>query len=134
MSADQLAAAACALVGTPFRLHGRNEASGLDCIGVLAAAMARTGRPAPLPTGYALRHRITPDLSAVVGKLGLMPVDGPMARGDVLLLRPAPCQYHLAIVAGRDIIVHAHAGLGKVIIAPLPAEWPLVRHWRFSTP
>lgn len=132
MSADDLAAAACALAGTTFRLHGRTEATGLDCVGVLAAALARLGRPAPLPTGYPLRHRNTPDLSALVKSLGLMPVDGAISRGDVLMLRPAPCQLHLAIAAAPDTMVHAHAGLGKVVIGPLPAGWPLIGHWRFS--
>ena len=33
MSAQALAEAAAALVGSRFRLHGRDPATGLDCIG-----------------------------------------------------------------------------------------------------
>ncbi len=38
MNAD-LAAAALNLIGTPFRLHGRDPATGLDCVGLVAEAM-----------------------------------------------------------------------------------------------
>jgi hypothetical protein len=54
MNAD-LAAAALNLIGTPFRLHGRDPARGLDCVGLVAEAMRRAGfHPVP-PGGYGLR-------------------------------------------------------------------------------
>ncbi len=40
--ATQVVAAARALVGVPFRLHGRDR-DGLDCVGVAALALGRTG-------------------------------------------------------------------------------------------
>jgi len=55
MTARRLARAAESLVGTPFRLHGRDPRAGLDCIGLFAAAMQRTGTPVTVPTGYTLR-------------------------------------------------------------------------------
>ena len=40
MSGAALAAAAESLVGTRFRLHGRDPDTGLDCVGLLAASLA----------------------------------------------------------------------------------------------
>lgn len=51
-----LAAAAASFVGAPFRLHGRDPARGLDCVGLVAAALAATGRPARAPSGYRMRQ------------------------------------------------------------------------------
>lgn len=130
MSGTALAQAAEALVGTKFRLHGRDPVSGLDCIGLLAAALVAIGRPTHLPTGYTLKLRRIdywlPDPLAC----GFAITDQPMIAGDVLLLELGPCQQHLAIVTGSGRFIHAHAGLRRVVegSGPLPG---LVRHqWR----
>lgn len=132
---ESLALAALSLVGLPFRFHGRiaaaqDPARGLDCVGVVEAALARAGHPAHLPTGYALRHRDLPGLDEIARALGLQQALGPVAHGDVLLLRPSPCQMHLAIATGPATMVHAHAGLRRVVSGPLPPEWPQVCRWR----
>jgi cell wall-associated NlpC family hydrolase len=44
-----LATAAETLVGSRFRLHGRDPETGLDCVGVVAAAMAAIGQSPPSP-------------------------------------------------------------------------------------
>lgn len=129
MTPAQLADAARALVGTPFRLHGRDPHKGLDCVGVLAAALGRTDA---LPNGYCLRSRTRPATDAFAAELGLIPAEEPVMPGDVVLLRPAICQWHLAIATGAGMIVHAHAGLRKVVHGPLPADWPIAGHWRFA--
>jgi cell wall-associated NlpC family hydrolase len=130
MSGEALAAAAEALVGARFRLHGRDPATGLDCIGVLAAALAAIGRPASLPTGYGLRAHRLPPLDDVAASCGFVANAAPVAPGDVLLLRMGPCQYHLAIAARAGGFVHAHAGLKRVVAMPGPLAWPVVRCWR----
>ena len=49
---ERISAQALALVGAPFRLHGRSEETGLDCVGLVALAVARSGvRVGALP-GY----------------------------------------------------------------------------------
>lgn len=133
MSGEALASAARALVGTPFRLHGRDPRSGLDCIGVLAAAFAAIGRPARLPNGYTLRCRDVPDFGALAAGLGLEAASGAVRTGDVLMLRPGPCQLHAAIAASTETVVHAHAGLRKVVLGPLPGNWPVLGHWRLPS-
>lgn len=130
MSGQALARAAEALAGTRFRLHGRDPATGLDCVGLLAAALAAIGRPAPLPTGYALRMRILPALETVVSACGFGETSAPFAPGDVLMLRVGPCQYHLAIAARGSRFVQAHAGLRRVVIMPGPPDWPVLCRWR----
>lgn len=129
MSAD-LALAAEALIGTPFRLHGRDTARGLDCVGLVAAALEAVGRAAVVPAGYRLRHLDLARFAGAARAAGLVETAGAIAAGDVLLLRPAPGQWHLALAATRGGIVHAHAGLGRVVLTPPPLIWPVERHWR----
>jgi cell wall-associated NlpC family hydrolase len=132
MSGDALAAAAEALVGTRFRLHGRDPETGLDCVGVLAASLAAIGRPAPLPTGYGLRSRHLPGLAGLARACGLAAAEGPPRPGDVLLLRLGPCQHHLVVAVHGGRFVHAHASLRRVVAAPPPLPAPALRRWRLT--
>lgn len=130
MSGAALAKAALDLAGTRFRLHGRNPASGLDCIGLLEAALMQIGRPARLPQGYRLRlaslERWLPD----PGVLGFANSEGAIEPGDVLLLTPSPGQFHLAIAISEGRCVHANAGLRRVVEAPELPEAEVLHHWR----
>lgn len=130
--ADRLAAAALALTGCRFRLHGRDPQTGLDCIGLLAAALDRAGLPAALPTGYPLRLRQLGRWLPDPAGLGFASASAPFLPGDVVLLAPGPAQFHLAIAAPDGCWVHAHAGLRKVVCdAVLPAA-PILHHWRLA--
>jgi len=133
MTGAQLASAALALVGTPFRLHGREAGVGLDCVGVIEAAFARAGRRVRLANGYPLRNRTTPSAWTALASLGLEPVDGALVPGDVLMIRPSACQLHLAIATCAARVVHAHAGLRRVVHGGLPSEWPRLHHWRLTS-
>lgn len=125
-----LAQAAAELIGTSFRLHGRDPATGVDCVGLLCVALARCGRPASLPNGYALRSRQVPDFARHAERIGFVPVSGPVLPGDLVVARPAPCQVHLVLAAAPGGFVHAHAGLGRVVHSPPPLPWPLLSQWR----
>ena len=129
MRGADLARAAEALVGGPFRLHGRDPGTGLDCIGLLAAALG--GRP-PLPSGYRMRTRALPELSGTAAACGFEPAHGLVAPGDVLMVRVGPCQFHLMIAASAGGFVHAHAGIGRVVLWDAPLDWPVVNHWRLA--
>lgn len=131
MTGDEIARAASALVGTPFRLHGRDPRCGLDCVGVLALAIGRT---AAFPNGYALRGGNLEAIKRLASALGLLPAGGKVLPGDVLLFRPGPAQFHFAIAAKGNLIVHAHAGLRRVVAGPCPDHWPLIGHWRVQNP
>ena len=128
----KLADAACEFVGQPFRFGGRDPATGLDCIGLIVAALERTGRKISVLPAYTLRqHALSPFL-ALTESVGLKPTNAPPERGDVLLLRPSPSQFHLAIGLGEQGIIHAHAELRRVVITPPPLPWPVARRWRLA--
>lgn len=134
MTGEQLATAARNLIGVRFRLHGRDASIGLDCLGLIGAALAACCQNAILPSGYTLRSRHRPETEVLASSLGFEPVSGPRRPGDLLMLRPDACQYHFALATGLRDIVHAHAGLGRVVEGPLPDAWPIAGHWRWRAP
>lgn len=130
MTGQALAAAAAALVGSRFRLHGRDPETGLDCIGLLAAALAGCGRPLTLPTGYPLRLRALSGWLPDAAACGFCAAEPPFLPGDVVMMQPGPAQFHLAIAAPERGWIHAHAGLRRVVQdCDLPAG-PIIHHWR----
>jgi len=130
---EQLAAAAEAMAGAPFRLGGRDPAAGLDCIGLVVAALEAIGRPVATLPSYTLRQFDIQRFLAFAQSAGLQSTDTKAATaGDVLLLHPSPSQCHLAISLGHGGIVHAHAELRRVVITPAPLPWPVTRRWRLA--
>ena len=120
---SDVARAARALVGAGFRLHGRETDSGLDCVGVLAAATGLTG----VPSGYALRGGDPARVAALLDAR-LVRSDGRCA-GDVLLFAVGAGQLHLAVATDTGL-VHADAGLRRVVERPGVAPWVLIGAWR----
>ncbi len=132
MTGAELARAASALCGAPFRLNGRDPERGLDCIGLLELALRRAGRNITLPRGYSLRltnpQAWLPDPAAC----GFVLASLPFQPGDVVLLRMGHAQVHLAIAGLAGTWVHAHAGLRRVVVSPaLPAS-EVIGHWRLA--
>lgn len=133
MTAAAFARASESLVGTRFRLNGRDPATGIDCVGLIGCALARIGRFAALPQGYRLRARGWPDLDGEAERIGFVRCRDRPEAGDVCLIRPSPVQLHFAIVAasGHELI-EAHAGLGRVVVSPLHASTKVIRRWRLA--
>lgn len=129
--AFEIISAARACVGTRFRPQGRLPGTGLDCAGLILAAAHAINFPIDAPRDYSLRcDGLTRMAEAALARcLTLQP--GEHRPGDLLLLETAPGLPHLAIASEAGII-HAHAGLGRVVEAPLPAEWPITRVYRFE--
>lgn len=130
MTGRDLALAAESLAGTRFRLHGRDPAHGVDCIGLLAASLSIAGRPAEFPTGYPLRLTDVDCWLPSPGALGFAPATLPFRPGDVIMVRMSAVQVHLAIAGSNGNWVHAHAGLRQVVIAPDSPAGPVIHHWR----
>lgn len=124
---ERVAAAALAMVGTRFRLHGR-DADGLDCVGLVAVALRGGGYRGAVPTGYALRCGAVAQAAEVARVAGLEPVHD-AAPGDILLMRPAAGQLHLG-VGTREGLVHADAGARRVVARPGASPWPVLARWR----
>lgn len=119
-----------ALIGCRFRPQGRDAATGLDCLGLVARAL---DWPADrLPADYRLSGDHWPALLAGLDRL-LRPI-APQASqaGDVLLFEIAPLQPHLAIATGPGII-HADASAGRVVERPEVPAWPIRRVYRANT-
>jgi cell wall-associated NlpC family hydrolase len=129
---DNLADAAASFLGVRFRLHGRDPATGLDCIGLLAVSLERLGIATRPPTGYGLRNAridrwVTGNLPA-----SLSLVSDAVRRGDVLLVQPGPQQHHLMIAEGSTSVIHAHAGLRRVVCERLEAGAKIAVQWRLT--
>ena len=131
---EAFAAAAAGLSGTPFRLHGRDPATGLDCVGLVAVALERAVGRAVVPEGYALRALSVAPLLGFAARNGFATLDplAPGKPGDLHLLRLSAIQAHLAIVLDHEGFVHAHAGLGKVVIEHGALPGAMIARWRLT--
>ena len=113
-------------VGARFRLHGREVATGLDCVGLAALAYGE----AAVPSGYALRGGDQARVAALIEARGLVAATDARA-GDLLLCASGPGQLHLAIDSGGGVI-HADAMLRRVVERPGPVPWPVIGRWRLK--
>ena len=110
-------------VGVPFRLHGRDPAFGLDCVGLAAFAWEVAA-----PADYPIRCDDVARLERALRAAGLARADT-AAAGDVGLFRPAAGQIHLAILCD-GAIVHADAAARRVVARPGAPPWPCLSRWR----
>jgi murein DD-endopeptidase / murein LD-carboxypeptidase len=117
-----------ALIGTRFRLHGRDPTSGLDCVGLIVCACPAITRP---PEGYALRGGSAAGFAAMFVDNGMAARVGEPCAGDILLLQPSAAQFHLGIWSGVSLI-HADAVLRRVVETPGALAWPVVSGWYFN--
>lgn len=130
--AERFAAEAERLAGTPFRLHGRDPATGLDCLGLACCALDRAGLRCVSPAGYSLRSIAIERQLACVALSGFAAAEGAIERGDMVLVRPGPAQHHLLVALAHDRFVHAHAGLRRVSLQTGLSGWPVLHHWRLA--
>ncbi len=123
--ADETAAIlarARALLGTRFRLQGR-DSSGLDCVGLVACAC----QVATVPVDYDLHSADRAHWMRLLDQMLIRGREHP-APGAVLLMAAGPAQLHLGLWSG-DSLIHAHAGLRRVVETPGPPFWPVIGHW-----
>lgn len=130
-------AAARRAIGVRFRLHGRDPAYGLDCVGLAALAIRAGGGQTLIPTGYALRSGDSDAAAAMIEAAGLIRADHgqPSTQaGDLLLCRAGPGQLHLVIDSGAPGggFIHADAQLRRVVERPGPPPWPVIGRWRLA--
>lgn len=115
-----------AVIGARYRLHGRDPASGLDCVGLAGHALGLND----LPSGYALRGRDQARVETEASRLGLMA--GTRGAGDLLLVDAGHGQIHLAIANGAGAAcgaVHADVALRRIVERLGPLPWPIVARW-----
>jgi cell wall-associated NlpC family hydrolase len=126
MTGEQIAARARACIGVRFRPQGRDVVAGLDCIGLVAHALAVDR----VRNDYALRGGSLRELESGLVAAGLH-VPSEAQAGDVLVMRCGAEQLHLGIWTGGGL-VHADAGLGRVAERPGSSPWPVLRNWRLN--
>lgn len=118
---EELFVLASALVGTRFRLHGRDAVTGLDCIGLVLVAYRQAGVDiAPVLEDYPLRGMALAAIIEAFTASGLTLREGAPYTGDIALIACGHGQYHTALI-GPDSHIHAHAGLRRVVETP---GWP----------
>lgn len=126
MDGEKIVARARRLVGVRFRPQGRDPATGLDCVGLVAATLGiETSR-----RDYTLRGGSIEELDRALVAAGFWPVGGSRA-GDVLVMRTGPEQLHLGILT-NDGLVHADAGLRRIVERPGSVPWPVLGTWRMA--
>lgn len=116
------------MVGVGFRAQGRDVATGLDCVGLVWAAYTAAGCALRAPRDYPLRGWRYERIEAALAAAGFRSVDDRRA-GDVALIALPAGQFHLALT-GPVSLVHAHAGLRRVVETPFDAPIPGPAGWR----
>ncbi len=125
MSVDPRVIRARSFLGTPFRLHGRDCQSGVDCVGFVALLY---GRSVGVPVDYAMRNSEGARWLIVLDACAGRRTDGAVGVGDILLMQAGPAQYHLGVWTG-DGLIHADAGLRRVVETPGQVQWPIIAVW-----
>lgn len=119
------------MVGVAFRPQGHDPATGLDCVGLVWAAYAAAGRPLVRPVDYPLRGWPRARIETGLIAAGFASSGGAALAGDVALIAFDAGQFHLGLI-GPASIVHAHAGLRRVVEAPLDTATCAAARWRLS--
>ncbi|MDQ4088503.1 MAG: C40 family peptidase [Pseudomonadota bacterium] len=126
MTGEEVVRRARALIGVRFRPQGRSRDTGVDCIGLVAVALERED----VRQDYRLRGGCQAELERGLEASGMRQADG-LAAGCVVVMRPGPEQLHLGIWSGSGLI-HADAGLGRVVERPGAPPWPVLGRWRME--
>lgn len=125
-----IVAASRGCVGTRFRAQGRLPGLGLDCVGVALVAAAAAGAVDLTLPAYTLSGDSEDRIETVLRACGCHPLGNkPPQPGDLIVVAPAPGRRHLAVVTDAGM-VHAHAGLERVVEAPADPGWLPVSAWR----
>ena len=130
MNGTALADAAQMLVGSRYLRHGRNPEVGIDCLGLVMAALRAIGLTPREPPPYALRNRTITPRRRIARAMGFEPAGQPVKAGDIVLVAPGAAQFHLLVAARDGQFIHAHAGLRRVVMTPGPICSPIAGHWR----
>nr|WP_166945774.1 NlpC/P60 family protein [Sphingopyxis panaciterrae] len=117
------------MVGVRFLPQGCDPRTGLDCVGLVWAAYAAAGRVLERPGGYPLRGWARARVEAGLAAAGFERVADAARAGDVALIAFDAGQFHLGLI-GADRLLHAHAGLRRVVETPINGIGQEMGRWR----
>lgn len=101
------------LLGSPFRLQGRDPRVGVDCLGVVIWAYA-------LPEPNGARYRAEDgDWPIVEQRLGAWFEPAAAASSNHLLVFRLARSFHFGVIS-EGHFVHADAAIGRVVLRKLP--------------
>lgn len=135
-SKDAIVAVARTWIGTPWAPVGSRKGTGANCVGFLAGVAREAGltelaqafRPY---AGYAVPPQ--PLTLLLVLRRHLQPIAlREVLPADLLLLDLGAGLRHVALVSGRDTIIHAHQTKGRVVEHRLP--WHPHSAYRLTEP
>lgn len=110
---------------TRFRHQGRSEL-GVDCAGLLVYGMAAAGRTLKDADGYG-RLPYKDRLEGLLRENFGDPINGPLAEGDIILLKMIGDPSHVGIVTnypgGGYAILHSYAQQKRVVEHRMDDEW-----------
>jgi murein DD-endopeptidase / murein LD-carboxypeptidase len=130
MIGDRIAASALEQIGTRFRLHGRLPGEVLDCVGLVAHCLERSGLMVRAPFDYSIRGQHEQRISEFFAQPQFRALtQGKPQPGDIACVQCAARQSHLMIRTAQGWI-HAHAGLGRIVLTPDPIQWPMIGIWQ----
>lgn len=115
------------MVGVPFRPQGRDAAVGLDCVGLTIETYGIDA--SQVRADYRLRGAYRAEIERVLNRFFRRVARKSARAGDLLLYLAGPDQFHLAVKTELGVI-HADAGLRKVVERPGIAPWPLIAVFR----
>ncbi|MGL3823348.1 NlpC/P60 family protein [Sphingopyxis sp. R3-92] len=120
------------MAGAPFRAQGCDPATGVDCVGLVWAAYAAAGLRLVRPRDYPLRGWARARVEAALAAAGFVAIDADVRDGDVALIAFAAGQFHLGLI-GPGSLVHAHAGLRRVVETPFDSKAEGAALWRLGS-
>lgn len=122
MDTARFIAALESLQGTPWHHQGRTRA-GLDCVGLVIAALADQGVRLDVPANY---HRTAAAamLKAWLDSAAAVRAVPDIGAGRLLVFRVRRQAQHIAVALGADRMIHAVRGAGvcAVTLSPLWRE------------
>lgn len=138
MKPELVVAAAREWLGTPYRHRASTLGAGCDCLGLLRGVWrALYGGEPMTPPPYRASIRDPENAGALRGAAEqfLLPVEGPVSAGQVLLFRLAGLEEakHCGIMVSEDRFIHAQEKFG-VVEAYLTDGWAKRVSGRFWFP
>lgn len=117
------------MVGVRFRPQGCDPTTGLDCVGLVWAAYAAAGVRLVRPRTYPLRGWGRERVERALRAAGFDATSDDARAGDVALIALPAGQFHLAL-RGPQSLIHAHAGLRRVVETPLRLQDDAAPRWQ----
>ncbi|WP_375449539.1 NlpC/P60 family protein [uncultured Devosia sp.] len=138
MNRDRVVAAARQWLGTPYRHQAATPGAGCDCLGLLRGVWRTLYGTEPMAVPpYRADMRDPTHAGALVAAAAtfLVPVEGALAAGQVLLFRlnGLVAAKHCGILVAPDRFIHAQERLG-VVEAALTEAWARRVSGRYEFP